>query len=182
MKLLYLISVFFFLGETTSFSQDKRITKTGNITFEASVPSFEEVKATNSTVSCIIDTKTGEIASLALMRGFHFKVALMEEHFNENFIESNKYPKAIFKGKIKAFNIDKIDSKGTSFDIDGKLTLHGITKEITIVALIKKSENNLKLISDFTLLPEDFNISIPKIIKPKMAEKVKVHANFILKN
>lgn len=182
MRLLFLITVFFFLGKTTVFSQDKKITKTGSITFEASVPSFEEVKATNNTVSCIIDTKTGDIASLALMRGFHFKVALMEEHFNENFVESSKYPKAIFKGKIKDFNLSKIDTKGTKFDANGTLTLHGITKEITIAVIVKKIESNLVLNSDFILSPEDFNISIPKIIRHKMAEKVQVHLDFLLKN
>ncbi|WP_026713070.1 YceI family protein [Flavobacterium daejeonense] len=180
MRLLFLIAAFLFLGKTTVFSQDKKITKTGRITFEASVPSFEEVKASNTTVSCIMDTKTGEIASLALMRGFHFKVALMEEHFNENFIESSKYPKAIFKGKIKNFDVSKTNAKGQKYDVSGTLTLHGVTKEITVPVVIKKTGNNLELNADFILYPEDFNISIPKIIRPKIAETVTVKVNYIL--
>src|SRR5688500_14963512 len=78
-------------------SAQKMITKTGKVTFEASVPSFEEVKATHDAVTCVLNPATGEIASLALIKGFRFKIALMEEHFNENYIESNKYPKATFK-------------------------------------------------------------------------------------
>ncbi len=181
MRLLILLTAIFFLGKTTVFSQDKKITKTGQIIFEASVPSFEEVKASNQAVSCIINTKTGEIASLVLMRGFHFKVALMEEHFNENFIESDKFPKAIFKGTIKDFNLANIDSKGTKFNVNGTLTLHGISKEIAVIVLIKKSGNDLELISNFNLNPKEFNINIPKIIKPKMAETVQVQINFLLK-
>lgn len=181
MRLLILLTAIFFLGKTTVFSQDKKITKTGQIIFEASVPSFEEVKASNQAVSCIINTKTGEIASLVLMRGFHFKVALMEEHFNENFIESDKFPKAIFKGTIKDFNLANIDSKGTKFNVNGTLTLHGISKEIAVIVLIKKSGNDLELISNFNLDPKEFNINIPKIIKPKMAETVQVQVNFLLK-
>ncbi len=72
--------------------QEKKLTKTGTITFEASVPSFEEVKGKNTAVTCILNTSNGEIAALALMKGFRFKVALMEEHFNENYIESSKFP------------------------------------------------------------------------------------------
>lgn len=181
MRLLFLFTAIFFLGKAAVFSQDKKITKTGQIIFEASVPSFEEVKATNKSVSCIIDTKTGEIASLALMRGFQFKVALMEEHFNENFIESDKFPKAIFKGTIQDFNLTNIDSKGTKFNANGMLNLHGVSKQIAVVILLKKIGNDLELTSNFNLNPKDFNINIPKILKPKMAETVQVQINYLLK-
>lgn len=180
MKLLFLFSAIFILGETSVFSQEKKISKTGQIVFEASVPSFEEVKASNRTVSCILDTSTGEIACLALIRGFHFKVALMEEHFNENYLESDKFPKAIFKGIIKDFNLVNIDSKGAKHIIYGTLTLHGISKQISVITLIKKSANDLELTSTFNLNPKDFNINIPKIIKSKIAENVQVQFYFLL--
>ena len=99
--------IFCFLG----FSQDKKSTKTGEITFEASVPSFEEVKATNKGVSCILNTQTGEIAALTLVKSFKFKAPLMEEHFNENYMESSTYPKATFKGKILKFDAEKVKEK-----------------------------------------------------------------------
>ena len=100
----------FFSLALLSFSTvaDKKITKTGTIVFEASVPSFEEVKAKNEAVTCILNPDNGEIAALALMKGFRFKVALMEEHFNENYVESSKYPKATFKGKIDNFDESKL--------------------------------------------------------------------------
>ena len=86
-------------------SQEKMVSKSAKVIFEASVPSFEEVKAVNKNVTFVLNPATGEIASLALMKGFQFKVALMEEHFNENYIESDQYPKAKFKGKIEGFDL-----------------------------------------------------------------------------
>lgn len=181
MRLLILFTAVFFLGKTTVFSQDKKITKTGQITFEASVPSFEEVKAVNEAVSCVLNTKTGEIASLALMKGFRFKVALMEEHFNENYIESNKYPKATFKGIIKDFNLNSINKNGTKLELNGKLQLHGVSKDISVFVIVKKSGEDIELISDFDLTPADFNIKIPKIVRQKIAETVHVKTVFLLK-
>lgn len=181
MRLLILFTAVFFLGKTTVFSQDKKITKTGQITFEASVPSFEEVKAVNEAVSCVLNTKTGEIASLALMKGFRFKVALMEEHFNENYIESNKYPKATFKGIIKDFNLNNINKNGTKLELNGKLQLHGVSKDISVFVIVKKSGEDIELVSDFDLTPADFNIKIPKIVRQKIAETVHVKTVFLLK-
>lgn len=180
MRLIFLFTAVLFLGKTVVFSQDKKITKTGQIVFEASVPSFEEVKAVNESVSCILNIKTGEIASLALMKGFRFKVALMEEHFNENYIESSKYPKAIFKGIIKNFNLNSIN-KGTKLELNGKLELHGVSKDISVFVIVKKSGEDIELVSDFDLTPADFNIQIPKIVRQKIAETVHVKARFLLK-
>jgi len=81
------------------FPQSKKITKTGDIRFEASVPSFEEVKAQNKTATVILNPENGEIAALALIKGFRFKIALMEEHFNENYIESTNIQKLRLKEK-----------------------------------------------------------------------------------
>jgi len=102
--------------------QTKYLTKTGSLTFEASVPSFEEVKATNSAVTAIMNEENGEFAALALVKGFRFKNALMEEHFNENYAESDDFPKAIFKGKMTRKSL-----KDPAL-LDGELTFHGKTK------------------------------------------------------
>lgn len=168
--------IFCFLG----FSQDKKSTKTGEITFEASVPSFEEVKATNKGVSCILNTQTGEIAALALVKGFRFKVALMEEHFNENYIESGKYPKAIFKGKIENFDASKLTDTPQKFTINGTLEIHGKTKNITSVALIKKSASKIEIDTNFSVQPEDFDIKIPSVVSKKVAKTVDVKCHFSL--
>lgn len=164
-----------------SMAQDKLITKTGTITFEASVPSFEEVKAKNSGASCVLNTKTGEIASLALLKGFRFKIALMEEHFNENYVESDKFPKATFKGKIENFNLDKITSTATNYTIKGKLELHGKVKDISITAKIKRGKDGIEIVSDFTINTDDFDIEIPSVVSKKVTKKVNVSFEFVLK-
>ena len=165
------------LISSLSFAQDKLITKTGTITFEASVPSFEEVKAKNSGVSCVLNTKTGEIASLALLKGFRFKVALMEEHFNENYVESDKFPKATFKGKIENFDLSKLMTTANNYTIKGKLELHGKSKDIAITAKIKKGKDGIEIVSDFTVNTDDFGIEIPSVV----SKKVNVRFEFVLK-
>ncbi|MBC5833449.1 YceI family protein [Flavobacterium sp. F372] len=161
--------------------QEKKITKTGTITFEASVPSFEEVKGKNTAVTCILNTSNGEIAALALMKGFRFKIALMEEHFNENYMESSKYPKATFKGKIENFDISKLTATTKEFTLKGKLELHGKSKDITTVAKIKKIGTDIEVKTTFPVNVSDFEIEIPSVVSKKVAKKVSIDCNFLLK-
>jgi len=179
MKIKLLISILF-MG-FSMVAQDKILTKNGSITFEASVPAFEEVKAKNTGVSCVLNTKTGEIASLALMKGFKFKVALMEEHFNENYVESSKFPKATFKGKIEDFDYAKVTTTFQNYKLNGKLELHGKTKDISVTAKIKKTEKGLEISSTFTVNSDDFDIEIPSVVSKKVSKNVKVSLDFMLK-
>ena len=176
-KLLSLLIVIGFSG----FSQTKMITKTGKITFEASVPAFEEVKAKNESVTCVLNPSTGEIASLVLVKGFRFKVALMEEHFNENYIESDTYPKAIFKGKIDNFDVSKLTAKAKEYTIKGKMEMHGKSKDMTITASIKKATDGIDIDSNFTINTDDFGIDIPSIVSKKVSKKVAVVLDVTLK-
>jgi hypothetical protein len=164
-----------------SFAQDKMTTKIGKITFEASVPAFEEVKAKNDGVTCVINSKTGEIASLALMKGFRFKIALMEEHFNENYVESDKYPKATFKGKIENFDVKDLSATPKDFTMKGKLDMHGKSKEISTVAKIKKTDAGIEIKSDFNVNASDFAIEIPSVVKSKVSNKISIKTEFLLK-
>lgn len=171
----------FLISSSIIFGQDKIVAKNGSLTFEASVPSFEEIKAKNSGVTVIINTKTGEIASLALAKGFKFKIALMEEHFNENYIESDRYPKATFKGKIDNFDFSKVSSEAKNYTIKGKLELHGKSKEITITAAIKKTSDGTNLISNFSINTDDFDIEIPSIVSKKVSKKTNMKMEATLK-
>ncbi|MEO8235207.1 MAG: YceI family protein [Flavobacterium sp.] len=163
-----------------AIAQDKIITKAGQITFEASVPSFEEVKATNKLSACVLNTKTGEIASVAMIKSFKFKSSLMQEHFNENYIESDKYPKAIFKGKIENFDILKLTTQKQEFTIKGTIELHGKSKNISVVAKISKNENITNIVSTFTLNTDDFNIDLPFLISSKVSKKVEINLDYKL--
>lgn len=179
MKKLFLVQLL--LLTTISFAQDKIITKNGKVTFEASVPAFEEVKAKNEGVTCVINTKTGEIASLILVKGFRFKTALMEEHFNENYIESSKFPKATFKGKIENFDVTKLTANGKDFTIKGKLELHGKSKDISVTVNIKKTADGVSLNSDFFINTDDYDIDIPSVVSKKVSKKVAVKLDFTMK-
>ncbi len=179
MKKLILLTLI--LISTISFAQDKIITKNGKVTFEASVPAFEEVKAKNEGVTCVINTKTGEIASLILVKGFRFKTALMEEHFNENYIESDKYPKSTFKGKIDNFDFAKLTSDAKDYTVKGKIELHGKSKDISIIVKIKKTNDGVNLVSDFNLNTDDYDIEIPSVVSKKLSKKVAVKIDFTLK-
>lgn len=177
----FIILILATLIHTNTFGQEKVLTKTGTTTFEASVPSFEEVKATNKNSGCVLNTKTGEIVGLLMMKGFKFKLALMEEHFNENYMESDKYPKGIFKGKITNFNIDKLTSQSQDFTINGNMEIHGKTKETSIIAKISKKDNTIFFSSNFDLNTDDFGIDLPILIRSKVAKKVNVQIDYALK-
>ncbi|PVW16482.1 YceI family protein [Marixanthomonas spongiae] len=179
MKTNTLLSIILFAYAVTAIGQEKYITKTGELTFEASVPSFEEVRAKNTNVSAVLEAETGNFAVLALMKGFRFKVALMEEHFNENYIESSQYPKTTFKGTIKDFDFSRLSEK-SEYTILGTITLHGVEQQVEIPATISIADGTLLLAAQFVLRPEQFNIKIPSIVSKKIAEDVNVAAVFKL--
>jgi len=171
-KIIYI----FLLYGLVSQAQDKYLTKIGLVNFEASVPSFEEVAAKNNSVTAIINTKTNEFAALVLVKGFRFKNALMEEHFNENYAESNLFPKATFKGSITGNNLK--DNISGDYYITGDLTFHGITKSIENTPLkINFDNDTITLQGTFSLKASDYQIKIPNIVKNKVSDTVKV--NFI---
>nr|WP_321244060.1 YceI family protein [uncultured Psychroserpens sp.] len=159
-------------------AQNKYITKTGTINFEASVPSFEEVAAKNNSVTAIFNTENGEIAALALVKGFRFKNALMEEHFNENYAESDQFPKATFKGKIENFDLKNMKS---SYVINGQLSFHGKTETLKNISIsISTEKSMIKINGTFSAKASDYDIEIPKIVSNKISEDIKVSFQFEL--
>ncbi|GAA4291507.1 YceI family protein [Aestuariibaculum suncheonense] len=163
-----------------AFAQEKYLTKTGTVSFEASVPSFEEVKATNQSVTAILNSENGEFAALVLVNGFRFKNALMEEHFNENYAESDTYPKATFKGVIDDFNFSDI-KQNTALTISGELNFHGKTKILkSIPVKTVKTNETIEISGTFKAYASDFDIKIPKIVSNKIAETIDVSFDFKL--
>ncbi|WP_456312093.1 YceI family protein [Pseudomonas shirazensis] len=161
-------------------SAQKLITKTGSIKFQASMPGYEEVAAENKSVSAVLEQSTGDFAALVLIKGFRFKVALMEEHFNENYMESEKFSKATLKGKIEDFDISKITNTPKNFTLKGDLTIHGKTKPVTVIVKISKAAGGVTAIGSFEVKPEDYSIEIPSLVRNKIADKIKVTYNFLL--
>lgn len=180
MKKNILILLFFIVNH--SFAQKEISTTSGMITFEASVPLFEEVKATNKTATCTINFKTGELISTVQMNEFRFKLPLMEEHFNQKYLETDRYPMAYFKGIIKGFNINIIGTTAKEFRLIGSLKIHGKTQKINNLILFKRSGNSVEILSNFSVQAKDFNIQIPEILSMKVAETVNVKTVFLFDN
>lgn len=177
---LYFFVFVLLITVNTAAVAQKLITKTGNIKFQASTPSNEEVAAENKSVSAVLETSTGDFASLVLIKGFRFKVALMEEHFNENYMESEKFSKATLKGKIEDFDLSKVTGSAKNFTLKGDLTVHGVTKPITVTVKVSKAANGVIAMGSFDVKPEDYGIEIPSLVRKKIADKIKVNYNFLL--
>lgn len=180
MKKCAILAICFLMGQIV-FSQ-KMITRTGEIKFEASMPAFEEVAAKNNSVSCILDESNGAFVALVLVKAFKFKAPLMEEHFNENYMESTKFPKATFKGKILNFDASKLSALKSVYDLEGDLTIHGVTKRIKTKITLVSIAGKINTTSNFVVKPQDFNIEIPNLVKDKIAENVKISIKFILES
>ena len=178
MKNILLISLTFF--SFLSFSQEKYISRNGQIQFIASTP-LETIDPVNNHVSCILDTENGKIVFQLKMISFKFEKALMEEHFNEKYVESDKFPKSTFVGQIQ--NWDDFTWNGIEQDVvvKGKITIHGIEKEIIAKGVIETSKSTISLSSSFDIIILDFGIKIPRLVRDKISETVKVEVNLTLK-
>jgi len=163
-----------------SFAQKEMTTTIGIVKFEASVPLYEDVAATNKNVSCDLNLKTGALSSEVQMKDFEFKLSLMKEHFNNKYLETDRYPNATFKGTIEGFNWNSIDVNPKEFYLKGVLKIHGKSKKISTIVLLKKTENKLELVTDFKINVKDFNIKIPELLSMKVAETVKIESRFLL--
>ena len=159
-------------------AQNKFFTKTGYASF-FSHSLMEDIKAENHQVVAIVDKQSGKFKILMLMRSFKFPKALMEEHFNENYVESDKYPKAIYSGIIQDF--EQINSETKLITFNGILSIHGVKKETKIVANSVVTSDHIKLTGNFTLTIADFDIKIPSLVKNKIAKEMKIEFNFDLK-
>ena len=180
MKLFYSLLLLSFSFAT--FSQEKWTTQSGTIGFEASVPLFEEITAENNFVECIVNTKNKTISCIVKIKDFDFKLDLMKTHFNEIYLESDKYPRALFKGSIPNFDIDKISNEGTILKINGTIKIHGVSKPLSVNGIFKKSKNQLQLQAIFILDTDDFEIKIPSMIIAKVSKKVRTQLDCTLES
>jgi polyisoprenoid-binding protein YceI len=174
MKTLFTILICF-ICVTATTAQDRYLTRNGEITFFSKAP-VEDITADNNQVLSIVDASNGKMAISILMKSFMFEKALMQEHFNENYVESDKYPKATFKGEI--LNFDAIKDTPTKAEVKGTLTIHGVSKEITIDANFTRKEDAILVDGDFIIELDDFNVEIPAISAKNIAKKIKVSFNF----
>lgn len=158
----------------TASAQDKFFTKNGRISF-VSKGNIETIAANHKSVTCVLDSKTGNVQFSVLMRGFEFHKALMQEHFNENYVESNKYPRSEFKGMIS--NNSAVDyTKDGVYDakVKGKLTIHGVTKDIEADGKITVKGGKPQTNAGFNILLSDYNIKISGLHKDNINDNVTI--------
>jgi len=169
-----LICAILLISSLASFAQEKYYTKSGKISF-FSKTSVEDINATNKSAVCILDTKTGDLQFAVLLKGFEFKKALMQEHFNKDYVESNKFPKAEFKGQITNNSEVKYTTDGAyTAKAKGKLTIHGITKDIETTGTITVKNGKIITVSTFNIQLPDYSIKVPGIYRSQISDNIKI--------
>lgn len=164
------------IGAPILLSAQRIFTRNANVSFDAtSNASLEEVDAKTNTGTLVIDAATGAVEAAVLMKSFQFEKALMQEHFNENYVESSKYPKAVFKGKLYDPSAVKFERDGTyKINVVGNLTMHGKTKPVTAATVFTVKGGKVTATTDFTVALADFDIAIPSLVADKVAKNVKI--------
>jgi hypothetical protein len=172
-----IISMICLVFSTVAFSQ-KMMTRSGEIKFDATVPgAMDPVVGTSTTVSSIFDKATGDFVVQGMVKSFKFKSPLMEEHFNENYMESDKLPKTSFKGKVLNY-----DGKTGTYDVEGDLTIHGVTNKVKTKVTISNANGKLSIVGNFVVKLKEYKIDVPAMAKKTLAETAKISIKLELEN
>ncbi len=171
LKNLFILILLF--ASVCVFGQGKFIAKNAYISFYSSTPMEDILGESNESVT-ILDAEKGEVIFQAIMTTFHFKRALMEEHFNENYMESAKFPKAKFKGTIEGFKKEMLKGPVSGIKITGVLSVHGVDKTITVPGTIGLEDGKLVGTSKFKVIPEDYGITIPSVVRDKIGKEMEI--------
>ncbi len=163
-------------------SAQKYICKDGHIWFYSHTP-VEDIEAHNNQVVSILTASTGDMAIQLLVKSFEFKKALMQEHFNEEYLESDQFPKASFKGKITNLNQINFKKDGTyTANVTGELTIHGVTKSVNTTGTFDVKNGEITGKSKFIVSPKDYNISIPSVVEKNIAKEIDVNVDLTYKS
>ena len=158
----------------TSVQAQKYFTRAAHISFYSDAPT-EKIEAHNNSVTAITDTETGRVEFAALIKAFEFEKALMQEHFNENYMESSEYPKAVFKGKFTDFDAKKLNTDGNyTARVEGELTMHGVTNPVTTEAAFTVKNGTVSATAAFKVLVADYKIEIPTVVRDNIAKEVEI--------
>ncbi|MDA8904332.1 YceI family protein [Flavobacteriaceae bacterium] len=172
--------LFCFLFVTSILSAQKYATRSGKTSFIGSEETFEQIKAVNSVSTAIVDSSSGDIAILLFIGAFDFEISLMQEHFNENYMDSSKYPKATFSGNIQNFSFEELLDSEKDYKILGVLTIRGIEKNVSVSCRLKKISKGLSLKTNFNVSASDFDIKIPKVVRNKISQEINIIAEYDL--
>ncbi|MFM9007928.1 MAG: YceI family protein [Bacteroidota bacterium] len=155
-------------------AQDRYMTRSGKIYFLSDAP-MEKIEAVNNQAASVLDASTGKVEFSVLMKSFEFEKALMGEHFQEKYVESDKFPKSSFKGIITDFSSVNLSKDGTyPVKYKGDFSLHGVTKPVDGSGSVTVKAGKISAKSTFMLPIEAYGIEIPSLVKDKIAKEVKV--------
>ncbi len=176
MKVLFYFLMLFGISANL-LSAERYISKNGHIWFYSKTP-LEVIEAHNNQVASVIDPAKNAIAFNVIIKSFKFERALMEEHFNENYMESEKFPKSTFSGQFVGFDPANFKKNGQyNVTIEGNLTIHGVTKKIKQSGTIEVKGNQIIAKSKFNIKPEDYGIAIPALVRDKIAANMQVNVD-----
>ena len=173
MKQFFVLVSLVFIAMSTR-SQERLLTRSGFISFYSDAP-LEKIEANTRTAASVLDKKTGQVEFSVLIKSFSFRKALMHEHFNENYLESDKFPKSVFTGRIN--DVSKVDfDKDAEYavTVTGQLTIHGVTRTVTTPAILTVKNRVTIANATFNISLTDYKISIPSLVKDKISETVKI--------
>lgn len=171
-----LILIIAVLGFGPMYSQ-RYYTKTGIIKFSAGT-ALEDIDAVNKSVTSVFDIATGQIEFAVLIKGFEFRRGLMQEHFNENYMESERLPKATFKGKLDDIAKIKFKNDGNyPTKVIGTLEVHGVKREVEVPGSITVDRGSIRAEASFKVMLDDYQVKIPGAVKDKISPVVDVHVS-----
>lgn len=173
-KLLLVLCISLSVG----LQAQKLSTRTGEVSF-FSAAAVENIQAKNTAVSSLINLTDGEFAFLLAIKSFNFEKALMQEHFNENYMESDIYPKAIFKGSIVEFNQDNFTKDGSyELIMKGNMTIHGVSKDVSYPVNVNVKDGKVSLTANFKVKPADYKVEIPSSKKDNISDVLEITVKF----
>jgi polyisoprenoid-binding protein YceI len=177
MKRPIITMLIFFAFSQFSFAQNY-ITRNGKIGFYSHT-AIEDIRATNNEVFGSINTQTGAMQYIVLIKSFQFKNAAMQQHFNDKeYMNSSEFPKSEFKGTISNLSAINFKKDGTySATVEGDLTLHGVTNKVTTTGTITIKEGKISSNAVFKVKLVDYNIKVPTIATAKIAESIEITAD-----
>lgn len=168
------------LTAISAFSQ-KYFTRDGKVVFNSNTVA-EKIEGKHKSATCVLDTKTGKMEWKVLIKGFLFQKALMQEHFNENYLESSKYPDATFKGQLTNLSDINFTQDGKyNANAKGKLKIHGVERDVDIKGVIKVAGGVVTLQSNFVVACADYNIDIPSVVRESISKDIQVSVEAPLK-
>jgi polyisoprenoid-binding protein YceI len=167
-----------FLVMAFNASAQKFVSERSVITFFSSA-TLEDITAKNEKATSIINLTSSEIAFSVPIKSFQFEKQLMQQHFNERYMESDKFPKATFAGKIEGFPTGSTSAQQVK--ASGKLTIHGVVRDVTIPGTIEATASGIVIKTKFLVKLADYKIQIPKLLWQNIAEQVEVTIEFVYK-